>query len=115
MCKYHCIRFSQSSSSLDVMNIGVVVQGQMLTTLATREFGVGVDRRTTVPLTLCLLFYIITFNLNNDFPAFKIPIFFCSAQDRTIEAVHDRVMIRLRCGLHLFFAFQAIVFIFILF
>ena len=41
--------------------------------------------------------------------------FFCSAQDRTIEAVRYRTVVRLKCGLHLFFGFQAIVFLFILF
>ena len=54
MRKYHRIRFSQSSSSLDVMDIGVVVQSQMPTMLATQEFGVEVDRMTTVPVTLYL-------------------------------------------------------------
>ena len=95
------------------MNIGIVVQGQMQTTLAMQEFGGEISRRTTVPVTLCLSFYIVTFNLTNDFPALKIHIF-CSAASRTIEAVRDRAVVRLRCGLHLFLAFQAIVLIFML-
>ena len=56
---------------------------------------------------------LIIFDLSNDFPAFKIHIFWL-AQGHTIEAVQVWTWVPLRCSLLLFFSFQAVFFIFML-